>query len=222
MGKRLRKRKYDEDEIPRTRRRPKDDRPKADKVKTDKQFDAFLDQNGAVADAIQEEGISYKDQIVKYKADGVRTVDRENVKKAVVSLRDEITSTRFTPKEEVEKIARQTIVRDDKGRELTTREKNAEIAYDYQVRAVALLTAARVGDVKLSTYDRGVLNRLAEGQYTDVVYGKVQSDGKRQYERGTFKSKLGFGRGSVRSSTPEGRARANELRERLREANRVA
>lgn len=201
--------------------RIKDDRRVAQKIDKPKQFDMFLDRGGAVATAIYEEG-GYPNQIVKYGADGVRTVNNDNVQKAVTSLREEIINARFEPKERIDKLRDEESLTDETGKPLTSKQKENLEARQYQVRAIALLTAIRVGKTKVAPYDKGILNRLAKGEYYDVVYGAKDSRGQRQFEKGTFKSKLDFRQGNTQSSTAEGRARAKELADRLREANNVA
>lgn len=198
--------------------RIKDDRRVAQKIDKPKQFDMFLDRGGAVANAIYEEG-GYPNQIVAYRADGIRTVNNENVQKAVTSLREEIVNARFEPKERIDKLRDEESLIDETGKPLTRKQKANLQAREYQVRAIGLLTAIRVGKTKVAPYDKGILNRLAKGEYYDVVYGKEDSRGQRQFEKGTFRSKLDFREGNAQSRTAEGRARAKELADRLREAN---
>lgn len=196
----------------------KDDRRVAQKIDKPKQFDMFLDRGGAVANAIYDEA-DYPRQIVEYRADGIRTVNNDNVQNAVTSLREEIVNARFEPKDRIDQLRDEEFLTDETGKPLTIKQKANLEAREYQVRAIALLTAARVGKTKIAPYDKGILNRLARGEYYNVVYGKEDSRGQRQFEKGTFKSKLGFRQGGVRSSTAEGRARAKELADQLREAN---
>lgn len=218
MGRRIKLDRYDDDII--IRETVKDDRKQADKVENKQQLDKLLDRNGAVANEIQDR--PYGEHLVGYNADGTRKVEKERVKREITGLKQEIVGARGYSKRYTDTIIDQQLALDEDGKVLTGREKRNLNARRYQVRAKALLTLARVGEVEISSYDKGILNGLAAGQYDDVVYGKQDRRGQRRYERGTLVSEYERNNAnySVRSSDPAGRARAAELTERLREANR--
>lgn len=191
-----------------------DDRRKAETIKTPAQLDMFLDRNGAVAIQIEAEG-GYDNPLVGYNPDGTRRINKENVKQAVLNLREEITNTRFEPKERTLELIEDTPAYDNTGKPLTYQQKINANNRAYAIRAQALLTAARVGDVQISSYDKGILNKLAEQKYIETVYGKVDRQGRNRYEKGTFRSKLGFDSGRVRYSDSAGEARAREKADQL-------
>lgn len=193
----------------------KDDRHKADKVKTPQQLDMFLNSNGAVANQLYIEG-GYDNPLIAYNPDGTRRVNKENVKQAVLDLREEIVNTRFEPKERTQDLIDSNLAYDlETGNPLTRQQKINANNRQYQIRAQALLLAARVGDVDISSYDKGILNKLAEKRYFEAVYGKEDSRGIQRYEKGTFRNKLGFDTGRIRYSDSAGEARAREKADQL-------
>jgi hypothetical protein len=127
-----------------------------------------------------------------------------------------IKSTRFYGVREIQRLER------DRANDLNISpdELRRIQAREMQVQAIAVLTAARVGKVKINPYERGILNKLAEGKYTEAVFGKADSSGRRQFEQGTFVNQIGFGKGGGGVKDARAKEKADILREYRWEVSR--
>ncbi len=179
-----------------------DDRRSAEKVKTRRDLEVFVNRRGAVADALTD----YDTGLVDYAPDGSLRVNNTAVTQQVSYLTEVVKNTRFYGVAEIERQEAQRA--DELG--ITVKQLRNIDSREYQTKALATLTAARVGKVQISPYDRGVLNKLASGGYQEAVFGKLdRNTGKRQFERGTFVSQYGFDRkyGGPRDARAEEKAR---------------
>lgn len=178
-----------------------DDRTSAAKVKNQRDLETLVNRRGAVADVLTD----YDNSLVEYGANGALTVNKPAVQRKVESLTETVKNTRFYGVAEIERQDAQRAA--ELG--LTVKQLRNLDARQYQTEAIATLTAARVGKVQISPYDRGVLNKLAAGEYQETVFGKEDSGGRRQFERGTFVSQYGFDRkrGGARDARAEEKAR---------------
>jgi hypothetical protein len=206
MGrKRYRIEQYDAFEERRVIRALPDDRKAASKVKNMRELETLSNRRGAVSEELN----NWDSPLVEYGADGTLKVNRDNVKANVEYLTEVVKSTRFYGVREIDRQEQ------ERAAELGVTQKQVRNmdARMYQAKAIATLAAAKVGKVEISAYDKGILNKLAAGQYYEVVFGKESESGKRQFERGTWVSQYGSNR---KSAVPKD-ARAEEKARILRE-----
>lgn len=205
MGRKTRGRRYDAQKNSYVVASVRDDRSKARKVQTARQLSLFANNNGAVSNEL------VKKNLVTYSGESKVEVNKERVRREVAQIQREIEEARFEGddqiKEQYEREAEQLNLTPRQARNLNKRE--------YSIRAQALLTALEVGKVKINSYQKGILNNLANGKYDDAVFGKQKEDGRRRYEAGTFRAQLRSRR--TRSNDPSVQARARENLQYLNE-----
>jgi hypothetical protein len=206
MGrKRYRIQQYDAFEERTVIRAVRDDRKEAGKVKNMRDLETLTNRRGAVSEELN----NWDSPLVEYGADGALTVNRDNVKANVEYLTEMVKNTRFYGVSEIERQEQERAA--DAG--VTPKQIRNIDARMYQAKAIATLTAARIGKIEISAYDKGILNKLAAGEYFEVVFGKERENGKRQFERGTFVTQFQSNR---KSAAPKD-ARAEEKARLLRE-----
>lgn len=178
-----------------------DDRKTSEKVKNKRDLETLINGRGAVADELTD----FDNPMVDYGSDGSLTVNPENVTRQAEYLSELVKNTRFYGVAEIE---RQEAIRAEDAGISVAKLRNLDSRL-YQTKALATLTAARIGKIQISAYDRGVLNKLANGEYYETIFGKEDSSGRRQFERGTFVSQYGFDRkrGGPKDARAEEKAR---------------
>lgn len=209
MGRGIKLRRYDPFEEEFTVNEVKDDRRAAAKVATMRDLETLTRRPGAVSNEIMD----YNAEMIDYAPNGGLKVNAANVQKQADALAEQVKATRFYGGEE---IARQEAIQAERDG-ITPRQARGIEQRNHQVKAIAILTAARVGKVSITPHTRGVLNKLAAGQYTEAVFGKADGGtGQRQFERGTYYNQYGFDRKVVKHRDSAARARADEKAETLR------
>lgn len=186
MGRGIRLIRYDPFWESDTVQRIRDDRYLIERAKSVKDIERYVAgtrRGGAVYDEM------IKSSMVKRVSNGVE-VDKTEVQRRAETLTKTVVNQRFESykryREEIREQAEQQGISERQSRNISNRET--------EIEARAVLTAARLGNVKLSAYETGILKKLADGKFEDVVYGEADEDGRRKYERGTYFTQLGFDR----------------------------
>lgn len=205
MGRQIKFQQYDAFEEKNVIRRIRDDRKDAGKIKTIRDLQTFTNRRGAVSEEIN----NWDSPLVEYGSDGALTVNRDNVKQNVEYLTEMVKNTRFYGVKEIDRQEQ------ERAAELgvTVKQIRNIDSRMYQAKAIATLTAAKVGKVEISAYDKGILNKIAAGEYYEVVFGKESASGKRQFERGTWVSQYGSNRKSAAPKDARAEEKARILRE---------
>lgn len=116
------------------------------------------------------------------------TVNRDRVKEEAEQIKQETLSARFFPQSQIDRevsdIAKEQGISERRARNLRNRRE--------QVRAQAVLAAARAGDVDIDRNTKGILNNYARGDYERAIYGRADDQGNRTYARGRYFTELGF------------------------------
>lgn len=168
---------------------------------TEKSVTEFADSSpGPVA------SMMWTQNLVRYDAEGELRVNPAGVRAETESIKKTVVSTREYDKETFTRYAvESTGLTPKRALNATNREMAA--------RAKATLAAAEAGKVKLSAFDKRILNPVADGRFVETVYGK-----RNQHEYGTMRTLLdSLKRPGVNSRDPAQRARARELADNLRE-----
>lgn len=162
----------------------KDDRRAAERIKNKKDLEKFANKQGG---AIQLE--LWDNKLVDLNDNFEIEVNQDKVKARANELVKGVTELRYNPHD----YWRKSLA--EEGKELGVSERQAINLEnrESQVQARAVLLAARVGKVKISPYETGVLKKLAYGRVEDVVWGEQDTTtGRRQYQRGRYFTELGF------------------------------
>jgi hypothetical protein len=164
---------------------PKNDRATASKAKDARDLQRIARGNGAIADEL------WTKRLIDFAPDGKIQINRQATSEHAKSFAKATVDERFYGRDEQQRRIQDIV------QEHGISYKKAENLYERQGRdeAIAILAAARVGGVKIDPHDKGILNKVAQGKFYDVVWGEEDSSGRRKYEKGTWKSKVGGGRG---------------------------
>lgn len=171
-----------------TLRRIRDDRQAAQSVRSSEDLREIVSNrfdrvDGAVGQQIRE------NRLAEYDSNRRIVINRERVQAEAQNIRRETLAARFYPQEELDREL------DDTSRDFNVSRQQARNirSREAQVRAQAVLTAARAGDVQIDRNTRGILNNYARGDYERAIYGNVNPDtGQRTYARGRYRTELGF------------------------------
>lgn len=176
----------------------KRDKGKPEKVATQTELTGFMEKsNGAVASNIRALKLATR------QPDGTWKTDPNAIKERVNHLRVEIREDR----EHDRKYLLETAAHIGG---MTTKQAENAINREKRDEALAVIAAAKAGNVKLTPADYRVLTPMREGRYLQAVYGK-----ENQWEQGTLATR--GRRKTARSKDPAHHARMKENTERLRE-----
>lgn len=184
MGRGIKLKRYDAFLEENSVQRLRDDRAAADKIKNKNDLEKFANKEGG---AVQLE--LWENKLIDLNDNFEIEVKPDKVKARAAELVKGVTELRYNPYD----YWRKSVT--EEGKELGVSEKQALNLEnrESQVQARAVLLAARVGKVKISPYETGVLKKLAYGRVEDVVWGeRAQDTGRRQYQRGRYFTELGF------------------------------
>lgn len=184
MGRGIKLKRYDEFLEDNSIQYLKDDRRAAERIKDKNDLEKFASKQGG---AIQLE--LWDKKLIDLNDNFEVEVKADKVKERATELVKGVTDLRYNPYDYWRKSL------GEEGRALGVSEKQAIDLEnrESQVQARAVLLAARVGKVKISPYETGVLKKLAYGRVEDVVWGERElNTGKRQHERGRYFTELGF------------------------------
>lgn len=192
----------------RRRRRPERRRERyytdADTISSRRELERYADSSGSpVASQLWER------ELIRYDANGDIVVNPSKVSREVQSLKQEVILSREYDLDEYEKEA---------ARAYNTTPKKAlnQQSRELAARAAAVQLAARVGNVEISAADKRTVNALSKGEFVSHTWGEKDGSGRRRFERGTLRNKVGL-RKVKGYSSPEQEARAQEKRDQLRE-----
>jgi len=201
MGRRrLRQQRYDAFEEQYTVAAIRDDRPTAKTVKNEQDLTRLARANGIVADKLWE------NKLIEFGADGKLRTDQAAITKASARFTAGVREERFYgldhQREGIQNLAETHGIT----------EKQAANMYNWeqQAEAIAILSAANAGKVTLSPHEKGILQGAAAGKWDEIVWGKVRSDGRRRYEKGTWKNRMYQGTSRARYADSGAEARAQE------------
>lgn len=191
MG-RKRRQYYGKTELPRDRGKP---------GTTEESVTKFADSSpGPVA------SMMWANNLLRYDAAGELRIDRAGVKKEVASINATGVNTREYPREKYEQYAVESTG-------LTKRKAVNASDREMKVRAQAVLIAAKAAGVEVTPAQKRILNPLAEGRFTQTVYGK-----KGEHDEGTLNTRLNAAKKpGVNSRDAAQRARARQKADELRE-----
>jgi hypothetical protein len=177
-----------------------DDTRRYSKVSDTKALRRAMAKDGATQD--------YLEQLTYFEGESLK-INKAAVQREAATIRAMVKDARFAGIDEYERENKSKAER----YKLPAETFESMNERDFKNRAQAVLTAAKVGKVELSAYDKGVLRKLAAGRYKDVVFGHVKDEyGRRTYERGTFRSQY-RGKNTGRKSARQ-QAIADEMRDK--------
>ena len=140
---------------------------------TEKSLTTFADSSlGPVASML------WTQRLLDFDADGQLRVNPAKVRDAVENLTATVVSTREYDKETFTGYAVEATG-------LTAKRALNATDREFKAKAQAVLLAAHAAGVANSPADKRILNPLAEGRFTETVYGK-----KGQHEGGTLRTRL--------------------------------
>ncbi len=183
MGRGLKLRRYDTIFEEYNVQTVRDDRRRVANLRTETELARYVQssRSGAVRDEL------FQQRLINFDGDDVK-VDRVQVQKRIQQIRESTVADRYYDfdyfQRQYDDVAQEQNISRRQARNLRNRQ--------YQIEAAAVLAAANAGDVKISAYDKGILNKLAAGDYESAVYGKEDNSGKRRYERGRYFTELGY------------------------------
>lgn len=171
----------------------RDDRRASRAIRTEDDLDRFVRRgngqirfdtfDGLVASEIVERGL------VNTAVGRQVRVNADAVQREAQAVRDQVIGIRFEPQARFEEF--QEAEARDLG--VTRRQFEGLSARREQGRALAILTAARAGEVEIDRFTRGILNNLSRGEVRRAIFGPVNPDtGERRLARGRFFTELGF------------------------------
>lgn len=203
MGRRKYKyKRYDEWEEREVEVTVKDDRTTAKEVKDRNGIKRLARSNGAVSDALWEL------ELIEFAPNGDIAVNKAKTKEAAAWFSNQMTEARFYGQDEESRWIRK-MAKDDN---ISERKARNRYARNEQHKALAIQAAARAGNVKITPHQRGIINQVADGDYYEVVWGKENKEsGRRKFEKGTWRGKLGGRKGGGRTKDARARAKAQEL-----------